>query len=365
MLSGLLRVIKAYFEVISFILILTLYGVCTQARLVPYILKRKIVNTIQISRARKLKRGVSRPILDDRKITLPPLADRVGFHHLPFEIQQQIFDLVLPGRLIIQPEFRDNRLVSRIGTFPSYYWNRWPRKKHIRDDSDRTSDAFAYVLDQGGWYLDQTPEPLDPSARAPERYLICGFAEALSLVRRREIYPTGYVDLLRVDRRCYACLLGDLYARHTISFFGAEMLMLFMENASLEGMERIRYVHLGIALPKPGSKAYLDARNSVAVAIERMASIFSGLEEVDVEIALLWGEKLGDLQDLSRWLLHEAFDALGGLLRKFVLKVSVLQRIVEMRIAGDVLKPVLLPVKVINSRQYSELKTRLTRSLKK
>jgi hypothetical protein len=364
MLLDLVRVIRAYFEVISFILVLTVYGLYTNARLVPYILRRKIANTIQISRARKLKRGISRPILDNIKSTSPLSCDPVGFHHLPLEIQQQIFDLVLPQRLIIQPEFRENRLVSRIGTFPNYYWNRWSPKKHIRDDSDRTSDHFAHVLDQGGWYLDQTPEPLDPSARRPERYLICGFAEALSPERRREIVPTGYVDLLRADRRCYASFLGDLYARHTISFFGAEMVTLFMDNASLEGMQRIRYVHLGIPLPKPGSRAYRDARNSVTAAISQMTRVFSGLEELDVEIALLWGEKLGDLQDLSRWLLYEAFEALGGL-KKFVLKVSVLQRIVEMRIAGDVLKPVLLPVKVLNSRQYSELKKRLTRHLKK
>ncbi|KAJ0419650.1 hypothetical protein BJY00DRAFT_285706 [Aspergillus carlsbadensis] len=368
LLDGLFRILKAYFELVSFILVFTVYGLYTEARLVPFRCKRVIVNGMRISRARKLKRGVSRPILDTTKEdTGLSSSDKVGFNHLPLEIQQQIFDYILPPRLIMQPEFRDSRLVSRIGTFPDYYWNRWSRKKHIRDDSDPTSDYFAHALDQGAWYLDQTPEPLDPSARRPDRYLICGFAESMIPDRRREIVSTGYVDLLRVDRRCYASLLGDLYGRHTISFFGSEMLELFMDNASIEGMQRIKYVHLGIPLPRPGSKTYLEAITSATTAIERMASIISGLEELDVEIALLWGLRTvtENDQDLAEWLLHEAFVPLRGLLKKFVLKVSVLQRIVEMRIAGDVLRPVLVPVKVLSAQNYAALKEALTRESKK
>ncbi|KAL2811978.1 hypothetical protein BJX63DRAFT_432983 [Aspergillus granulosus] len=360
MLLNLFRVIKAIVEVASIILMLSAYGLYHEARLVPYSWKRRIVNALQVSRARRFKRSTSRPILNnngDASNTKWP-SDRAGFHHLPLEIQQQIFDLVLPPRLVIQPEFRDNRLFSRTGTFPNQYWNRWDRRKHIRDDADPPSEYFAHVLAEGGWYLDQTPEPVDPGAQRPEKYLICGFAEALTPERRREYVPTPYVDLLRVDRRCYATVLDDLYRRHTISFFGPEMLSLFMDNASVEGMERIRYVHLGAPLPKLGTKAHIEARKFVAAAIARMAVVFQGLEEFDVEIALPWDPKAQSVQDLSNWVFTEAFASLRGL-KKFVLKVSVLKKIVEMRIGGDILKPVLDPLKVLSTQDHSRLTKRV------
>ena len=72
-------------------------------------------------------------------------------------------------------------------------------KNHIRDDVDPPSDDFAHVLGEDG---DQTPESIDPKARPPYKYLICGFGETVAPGRRREIVPTSYVDLLRVDRKC-------------------------------------------------------------------------------------------------------------------------------------------------------------------
>ncbi|KAL3466926.1 hypothetical protein BJX64DRAFT_249309 [Aspergillus heterothallicus] len=350
---------KAAVELASLILMFSAYVLYHEARLVPYGWKRRIVNAVRVSRARKLKRGAaSSPILKSAHDGYLP-SDRVGFHHLPLEIQQQIFDLVLPPRLIFQPELRDSRLVSRIGTFPNQYWNRWDKKKHIRDDTDPPSENFARVLGDGGWYLDQTPEPLDPSAPRPEKYLICGYAETVTPAQTADVIPVSYLNFLRVDRRCYATVLDDLYSRHTISLFGPEMLMLFMNNSSLEGMERIQYIHLGIPLPKPSTSAHTAARKAAAAAISRMAVAFPGLKELDVELALLGDPRAEDVTDLSKWIFGDAFSTLRGL-KKFVLKVSVLKRIVEMRIGRDVLRPTLVPLRVLSDRDYAALGKKVT-----
>ncbi|KAL2831966.1 hypothetical protein BJY01DRAFT_254030 [Aspergillus pseudoustus] len=369
MISKIYQSITTVVKLIAFIILLLADGLYHETRLIPRRWERTIVNSIQASRAGKLKRSPSsRPILLNKNINSnkndTTSGRAVGFHHLPFEIQQQIYDLALPPqRLLIQPEFRDNRIFSRIGTFPSNRrWNRWKRNKHIRDDSDPPSDDFARALAKGACYLDQSPEPLDPgvereSPKRRRRDLICGFAGSVTAEQRRgELVPVSYVDLLRVDRRCYAVALDDLYARHTISFFGSEMLTLFMDNTSVEGMERIRYVHLGIPLPRRGAKA----RKATAVAMARMAELFPGLEEIDVEVALLWDAETHGAQDVSGWLWNEAFASLRGL-RKFVLKVSVLKTILQYHIAGDCLRPVLDPIKLLSDEEYIALKKRVTR----
>lgn len=254
-------------------------------------------------------------------------------------------------------------MFSRIGTFPNRPWNRWKRKRYIRDDSDRVSDDFARVLGEGAWYLDQTPEPLGLKSRPPDKYLIYGFGEVIAPGHRREIVPTSYVDLLRVNRRCYKTALDDHYGRHTISFFGAEMLTLFMNNASCEGLERIRYVHLGIPMAKRGGWARRKGRKSLALAITHMSKAFKGLQELDLEIVLLWDPKAGTLEDFSNWLVDEALLGLRGL-KKFVLKVSVLEKVVRMLISEDVWVWKLRPLSVLSDSEYAALKRRITERLK-
>lgn len=79
-----------------------------------------------------------------------------------------------------------------------------------------------------------------------------------------------------------------------------------MNNASFEGMQRVRYVHLGIPLAKRGSRAHWEARKLVVLTINQMSKAFKGLQELDLEIALLWAPKLEIPEDFSRWLVDEA-----------------------------------------------------------
>ena len=101
-----------------------------------------------------------------------------------------------------------------------------------------------------------------------------------------------------------------------------------MNNASFEGMQRVRYVHLGILLSKEVIQSTLGARKLVALAINQMSKAFKGLQELDLEIALLWAPKLEIAEDFSRWLVDEARLGPRGL-KRFVLNVSVLEKVLH------------------------------------
>ncbi|KAL4886576.1 hypothetical protein BJY04DRAFT_213334 [Aspergillus karnatakaensis] len=347
----------------------------TNARLLPYRLHHSHSLATQARLAQSFKRGTSTPILPrstNQAIskTRPCTGTKKSnFHTLPLTLQTRILTLALPSKnLIFQPSFHNNTLSSRIATYNA----NWPKKKHIRNDSDPPSIDFERVLKRGATFLDQTPENIDPTGEKWDRTLICGYGypeytAALARERESEIISTSYLSLLTIDRRCYETVLRELYTRHTISFFGVEMLKLFLESAAPEGIQLVRYVHIGLLIDIPisperwTSASSVTTKQSIGDSISQLTQTFKSLLELDVEIVFLSDSKNDYLHNtlLSNWLINEVFHSLKRL-NKFILKTSVLERHVHMHVSGDNLRHGLNPVAVLTGGEYEGLQEQIT-----
>ncbi|KAL3454229.1 hypothetical protein BJX65DRAFT_302015 [Aspergillus insuetus] len=184
----------------------------------------------------------------------------IRFHRLPPVILQRIYRYLLPpGGLIIQPELKRGEFGVRWGLLPRIARSGEVKYKFIRDDSDAPSEALRSSLSRGGWYLNQSGEPLVPepsstsgstSCRnlrnnnnpATTVSLICGYGSAIPAdhLYHTELLTrtTTHLTFMRVTWRSYTDLHDALYDTHTFSFFVPEVLTFFIDNASPQGLRR-------------------------------------------------------------------------------------------------------------------------------
>lgn len=246
-------------------------------------------------------------------------ASRISILSLPIEIRRHIYDLAIPANKVYQP-------VPGRPKYPLFEYHgpqppHWPPHQHIRSDEDPPSQALGTILRLGGSYLDPTPAP---KRQGCVRYscfsrLICGDMW-MELAPAEPAETCFLTDVMRSSRGIYRDMLHHFYARNLFSFFGPESLLCFVRNASPEGVRSIRYANLAIPLQ---SEEWQSKRSKALVtkAFGVLQEQFKSLEQLDVEVAILWSQP-AEPQLMATWLRDDVFGQLHGL-QNLVVKASV------------------------------------------
>ncbi|KAI5921066.1 hypothetical protein F4810DRAFT_712884 [Camillea tinctor] len=285
-------------------------------------------------RRAKIRRRIERRRLPQSQPLLlsPELSARntvsprksTSFLDLPLEIRQQIYRLVLRGPAIVQ-----------VGPVRPSWGPRpdtWSLAQHIRAEADPPSADLRRIITHFG-----TPGA-NPQARrsghdfvlirgSPEQQRQEQFRREISdIIRRREGYTpqAPFTNLMRAHHVVYGDVLDLLYSHNTVSLFGAEMAHYFLRNASPEGLARVRYVHL-VLLVSSDNWERTEGVAAVAGTVNAVREALPALRQLDVEIALAWGQPKNP-EKFWAWLRgHDVLAQLGGL-ERFVLKLMVYVR---------------------------------------
>lgn len=238
---------------------------------------------------------------------------------LPIEIRRHIYDLAIPTKKVYQPTPGRPKypLFEYHGPQPPH----WPPHQHIRSDEDPPSQALGTILRLGGSYLHPIPAPKRQGCVIFHcaSQLICG--DMWMELAPAKLPETCFLtDLMRSSRTMYRDLLHHFYARNLFSFFGPESLLYFVRNVSPEGLRLIRYVHLAIPLESEGWQSK-HSKALVEKAFRILQEQFKSLEQLDVEVAILWSQP-AEAQLIAPWLRDEVFSQLHGL-ENLVIKISV------------------------------------------
>ncbi|KAI1383998.1 uncharacterized protein F4822DRAFT_418323 [Hypoxylon trugodes] len=289
--------------------------------------------------------------------TLPPTPDtktkpKTSFLHLPPSIRARIYRLALRTPSIAQ--------VRHDLTFWGPYPTKWPKDQHIRSEAEAPSWALRMTTGLGGTGVNQLVFP------PQEGQHVYGAIWPLLCGERRRYLP-GWLkpeivvfatDLLRVCRVVYTEVLDVLYGENTICLFGPEMVRFFVRNASLEGLERVRYVHVALVLETGRQKLALKMRE-VEDAMRMLRNAFPKLRQLDVEVALTWSQPK-NAKRFWDWLRNDVLDQFRGL-ERFVLKVSVYQPLIVYRYPRHVdYLPEIEPLSSWSDEEYEALKARVT-----
>ncbi|KAI1465310.1 uncharacterized protein F4812DRAFT_438251 [Daldinia caldariorum] len=275
----------------------------------------------QNHRIRTRKRPKSKPLAvvpSKSKRTTPITGTGTGtktsFLHLPPEIRLMIYHLALGDAAIIQVRPRYSVRGPRPET--------WSPMQGIRGEHDPPSETLRRTIGLGGSPARQivVPPRCGCVGYGARLQLICG-ETFYSLTSRSQYHDqVFFTDLLRVSRAVYNDGLDLLYANHTISLFGVEMARYFCRNASPEGMARVRCAHVALLIPASTWNSSLHKRN-VRESIKLLRSSLPHLQQLDVEVAVTWGQPK-DAKRFWSWLVGD--DMLGQFrgLDEFVLKAS-------------------------------------------
>ncbi|KAK8123033.1 hypothetical protein PG984_011703 [Apiospora sp. TS-2023a] len=234
-----------------------------------------------------------------------------SFTHLPPEIRQRIYDLVLSDEqgYIIEPQ--------AVG------WAHWSRRppeweatgQYIRSDRDSTSktNTLHTIMAVGGTELRR---------RRGQQAIFQEVPSHPSLWQRSRASSGGaprYLDLMRTCRLVYGDVLDRLYSQNTISLFGNEMVGLFGRIAPEAGLARVRYVHVALIMAADNQRHPLSVEKAISTATET----FPSMQQLDLEIALLSGQPANPVAFWA-WLCGMLERHLTTtLLEEFVLKVPV------------------------------------------
>lgn len=140
----------------------------------------------------------------------------------------------------------------------------------------------------------------------------------------RDFFGWGaYTSLLRTNKLTHQEVVDVLYSRHTFSFFGPELLLRFLDRASLEGLRSIKHLHLAVPLP-PHPSSMKHALQCLSGTVKRVASEIPSLQHLDVEIVVQSGP-VDDEALLQSNLLSIFRQIRPHSLEEFVLKFSLLQ----------------------------------------
>lgn len=248
----------------------------------------------------------------------PAIID--GLHRLPPEIRLQIYGYLLPHHYVVQPEFDSGRLRARFGLLATNQ-ARSETTKFIRNDDDRPSTTLRTILEDGGSFLHQT-SPRIPSTKMTAGRLICGDGEAWHASRYPDLFGAdACAKLLRTSKSIYRELIEIFYSRHTFSFFGPEMLRIFLDQVSLEGLRSIKHIHLAVPLTAK-CLSMEETFKQLADTMTRIASDMPNLQHLDVEIVVNQSPTPKALREF----IAPSFKNLRlHSLEDFVLKISVLQ----------------------------------------
>jgi hypothetical protein len=209
----------------------------------------------------------------------PTLSD--DLHRLPPELRLQIYGYLFPQHYVVQPEIDNGRLRVRFGLLASKPTT--PNTaSFIRNDADPPSNTLRLTLEDGGSFLHQTSPQL-PSTKRTAGRLICGDGEAWYINQCPKFFGGGaWTSLLRTSKLVHREVVDILYGTHTFSFFGPEMLQVFLDQASFEGLRSVRHVHLAVPLPRRESsmESVLD---NVAQTMRRVELEMTALQHLDVE----------------------------------------------------------------------------------
>jgi hypothetical protein len=155
--------------------------------------------------------------------------------------------------------------------------------------------------------------------------LICGDGEAWHIHQCPNFFGGGaWTSLLRTSKLLHREAVNILYSRHTFSFFGPEMLQVFLDQASLEGLRAVRHMHLAVPLSSQASSIG-NALDFLAQTMKRVELEMPGLQHLDVEIVAQHGQPHNSALLWRR--VSTIFEQLQlRQLEDFVLKISVLRK---------------------------------------
>ncbi|KAH7027792.1 uncharacterized protein B0I36DRAFT_327931 [Microdochium trichocladiopsis] len=252
------------------------------------------------------------------------------FLDLPLEIRRKIYALALGQAQFVQPGLG----LSCWGYAPPD----WPRHKRICTDSDPGSNALRVIIGLGGSAIEQFPRPRKQGCVRYGRFFKLFAPDGVEV--RFHTHPSrpswlGNVDLMRTCRAVYADMLDILYGDVTVCLFGEEMVHYFLRNASPEGLSAVRFVQVALFVSE-GDWETRSSRRAVERALRGLGGKLPGLEQLHVEVVMMFGQPAGGTRKFWDWLVG-AFKKSGlqGRLRRFVLKISIY--LPEKRIDPDIM----------------------------
>lgn len=206
------------------------------------------------------------------------LTDRI--HRLPPEIRLQIYHHIFPRSYVVQPEFENGRLRVRFGLLTTNSTN---SNTAVSSCSNATRNTLRTTLEDGGSFLHQR-SPRIPVTKATAGRLIYGDGEAWYISQCPEFFGGGaFASLLQTSRTVHQEVVDILYSKHIFSFFGPEMLQLFLDRASFEGLRSVRCVHLAVPIQPQGSSME-TALILLGRTMRRVNSEMIGLRHLSVEV---------------------------------------------------------------------------------
>ncbi|KAI1500160.1 hypothetical protein F5X99DRAFT_410309 [Biscogniauxia marginata] len=272
-----------------------------------------------------------------------PPSKGASFVHLPLEIRQHIYRLVLGDPAVVQ-----------VGPlFPT--WGRrpqtWSGSQHIRGEEDPPSVDLCHIVHLGA-------PGSKPRIKQSEddHVLLCGERHACD--RRCRDPQVSFTNLMRSCRVVYGDMLGLLYSDNTISLLGVDMVHYFLRNASPEGLNRIRYVHVVLIVSSKDWEAP-KKKGAVVGAVRALRESLPGLCQLEVEVTLTWGQPRSPKR-FGEWLRDHVFGQLRGL-DEFVLKIMIYIRKDSRRYGGTRGLPTRWePLISWDQTEYRALKAKIT-----
>ncbi|OTA79366.1 hypothetical protein M434DRAFT_18049 [Hypoxylon sp. CO27-5] len=147
---------------------------------------------------------------------------------------------------------------------------------------------------------------------------------------------------------------------NTISLFGAQIARYFCRNVSPEGLQRVRFVHVAHVIPSDTWDSSSERKN-VAGAMRILRDSLPGLRQLDVEVALTYGQPK-DPERFWVWLREDVLGQFRGL-ERFVLKVPVYLPFTPIRSQGwEGWTPLCEPLSSWDDGEYQALKAKATSS---
>ncbi|KAI2465157.1 hypothetical protein F4781DRAFT_410383 [Annulohypoxylon bovei var. microspora] len=303
-------------------------------------------------KTRRLRKSKPLATTSAEKAPASPIK-RTGtsFLHLPPELRLHIYALAFGNPAIAQVQTRSAFWGPRPET--------WGPAQGIRDDGDPPSATLRCTVALGGSGLKQ-------QVGIPHHGCVHYGALSQMLCGDQHHFRPGWVrpdlmvfhaDLMRACRVVYDEVLDVLYARNTISLFGADIARYFCHNASPEGLKRVRCVHVAHVLPSDGWDRAAQRKN-VEDAMRGLREALPGLRQLDVEVVLTWGQPKNPVR-LWEWLRDDVLAQFRGLDR-FVLKLSVYRPFTPVRYAGyEGWLPEYEPLSSWDDGEYQALKERV------
>lgn len=265
-------------------------------------------------RARYCRLPKSEPLVEPKPGEEPAAVGRSLLLRLPPELRLRIYQLAFgTDSSLVQPTLHG----SLWGQVP----DSWRRGQHICSDADPPSEGLRFSIRYGGSGLNQIVGPSHEGCVLVvwSPALICSNVVSDYLERLSDRQRTRYAGLMCSCRAVYADMLDLLYSDTTLCLYNTDMIRFFLRNASPEGLQRVRYSHIALAVPSKRWRVHGQRRN-VEKAMAKLRNSLPNLRQVHVEVALKGGRP-PDPRGLWVWL-REVFGVFRGL-DAFVLKVSV------------------------------------------